>query len=171
MRFQVLTAVSMKIRAFWDNAPCSLVVVDRRFRREYCLRHQGDESFITLRILPFCAEIRRNWNYIFTIPFFCMTLCLVSIKDYFSLSLPKQSSGSLRESVRVGIEWPKYNRCRALACTYDISLLGQNNLQVLYEEGRRFYLTFLKKISRVYETTNLSVCLSVCVSLLKNYTS
>jgi hypothetical protein len=29
VRFQVLTAVSMKIRAFWDIASCSLVVVDR----------------------------------------------------------------------------------------------------------------------------------------------
>jgi hypothetical protein len=31
VRFQVLTAASMKIRAFWDVAPCSLVGVDRRF--------------------------------------------------------------------------------------------------------------------------------------------
>jgi hypothetical protein len=44
VRFQVLTAASMKIRAFWDMAPCSLVAVDRRFRGAYCLHHQGDES-------------------------------------------------------------------------------------------------------------------------------
>jgi len=30
----------MKIRAFWDVAPCSLGV-DRRFRGAYCLHHQG----------------------------------------------------------------------------------------------------------------------------------
>jgi hypothetical protein len=41
--FQVLTAVSMKFRVFWDVAPCSHVEVDRRFRGAYCLHHQGDE--------------------------------------------------------------------------------------------------------------------------------
>jgi hypothetical protein len=33
--------------AFWDVAPCSLVDIDRRFRRTYRLHHQGD------RKLPF----------------------------------------------------------------------------------------------------------------------
>jgi hypothetical protein len=32
----------MKIRAFWDVAPCSLAEVDRRFRGAYCLHRQGD---------------------------------------------------------------------------------------------------------------------------------
>jgi hypothetical protein len=41
VRFQVLTAASMKIRAFWDVAPCSLIGVDRRFRGLYCLHHQA----------------------------------------------------------------------------------------------------------------------------------
>jgi hypothetical protein len=27
--------------AFWDNAPCSLVAVNRRFGGAYCLHHQG----------------------------------------------------------------------------------------------------------------------------------
>jgi hypothetical protein len=35
----------IKIRAFWDNAPCSLVV-DRRFRGAYCFHHQDDEDFL-----------------------------------------------------------------------------------------------------------------------------
>jgi hypothetical protein len=30
VRFQVLTAASMKFRVFWDLAPCSHVEVDRR---------------------------------------------------------------------------------------------------------------------------------------------
>jgi hypothetical protein len=34
---QVLTAASMKMRVFWNIAPCSLVGVDRRFRGAYCL--------------------------------------------------------------------------------------------------------------------------------------
>jgi hypothetical protein len=39
--FKVLTAASMKISAFWDIVPCSLVRVDRRFRAPYCLYHQS----------------------------------------------------------------------------------------------------------------------------------
>jgi hypothetical protein len=41
VRFQVLTAASMKIRDVWDVAPCNLVEVYRRFRDAYCLQHQG----------------------------------------------------------------------------------------------------------------------------------
>jgi hypothetical protein len=35
---------TLKTRAFWDIAQCSLAEVDRRFRRAYCLHHQGDRS-------------------------------------------------------------------------------------------------------------------------------
>jgi hypothetical protein len=42
MRFEVHTVVSMKMRAFWDIALCSLGV-DLCFRGAYCLYHQGDE--------------------------------------------------------------------------------------------------------------------------------
>jgi hypothetical protein len=38
----------LKIRAFWDVAPCSLVGVDRRFRGSHCLHHQDDESIVTM---------------------------------------------------------------------------------------------------------------------------
>jgi hypothetical protein len=44
VRFQVLTVASMKIRAFWDIAPCGLLGVDLRFRDAYCLHHQGDDG-------------------------------------------------------------------------------------------------------------------------------
>jgi hypothetical protein len=43
VRFQVLTAASMKFRVFWDVAPCSLVGVDQRFTDAYCLHHEGDD--------------------------------------------------------------------------------------------------------------------------------
>jgi ribosomal protein S12 len=43
VRFQILTAASVKFRAVWDVAPCSHVEVDRRFRGVYCLHHQGSE--------------------------------------------------------------------------------------------------------------------------------
>jgi hypothetical protein len=32
----------MKIRTFWDVAPCSFFGVDRRFRGAYCLHNQDD---------------------------------------------------------------------------------------------------------------------------------
>jgi hypothetical protein len=37
MRFQVLTAASMKVADFWDVAPCSLVETDCHVRGAYCL--------------------------------------------------------------------------------------------------------------------------------------
>jgi hypothetical protein len=41
VRFQVLTAASMKFRiVFWDVLPCK-IIVDRRFIGTYCLHHQG----------------------------------------------------------------------------------------------------------------------------------
>jgi hypothetical protein len=43
MRFQILTATSKKMTAFWDIAPCSLVDVDRRFRAI----HRPDNGGIT----------------------------------------------------------------------------------------------------------------------------
>jgi hypothetical protein len=43
VRFQVLMAAGMKVTAFWDIAPCSLIEVERRFRGVYCLHHQGVE--------------------------------------------------------------------------------------------------------------------------------
>jgi hypothetical protein len=41
VRFQVLTAASMKFRiVFWDVLPCK-IIVDRVFRGTCCLHHQG----------------------------------------------------------------------------------------------------------------------------------
>jgi hypothetical protein len=44
VRFQVLTATSMKMSVFWDVAPCILVDTGRRFRGAYCLHHQGNDT-------------------------------------------------------------------------------------------------------------------------------
>jgi hypothetical protein len=44
VRFQVLTAASMKMIVFWDLAPSSLVEIYRRFRGAYSLQHQGDDG-------------------------------------------------------------------------------------------------------------------------------
>jgi hypothetical protein len=37
VRFQVITAASMKFRVFWDVAPCSHAEVYGRFRGAYCI--------------------------------------------------------------------------------------------------------------------------------------
>jgi hypothetical protein len=34
----------MKMTAFWDIAPCSLVNVDRRFRSTYSVHNRGDDG-------------------------------------------------------------------------------------------------------------------------------
>jgi hypothetical protein len=49
IRFQVLTAASMKFRVFWDVLQCSQVDVDRRFSGAYCLHHQADDVYLTTR--------------------------------------------------------------------------------------------------------------------------
>jgi hypothetical protein len=44
VRFRVSTEASMKFRVFWNETPCSLAGVNRRFRGAYCLHHQGDDE-------------------------------------------------------------------------------------------------------------------------------
>jgi hypothetical protein len=44
VRFQVLTAASMKIIVFWDVAPCSLIEVYQRFRGTYCIHHHSPDD-------------------------------------------------------------------------------------------------------------------------------
>jgi hypothetical protein len=39
LRFQVVTALSLKMAVFWDVAPCSLVEIDQRFRDAFLNRH------------------------------------------------------------------------------------------------------------------------------------
>jgi hypothetical protein len=48
VRFQVLTASSMKMAVFYVVAPCSLVVY-RRFKGANCLHHQGSSPCQTTR--------------------------------------------------------------------------------------------------------------------------
>jgi hypothetical protein len=47
VRFQVLTATSVKMAVFWVVAPCSLVEVYLRFRGAYCLRIRAMYSLHT----------------------------------------------------------------------------------------------------------------------------
>jgi hypothetical protein len=48
VRFEILTAASLKFRVPWDVAPCSHVKVDRRFRDAYFL-HDGDEATLMMK--------------------------------------------------------------------------------------------------------------------------
>jgi hypothetical protein len=42
MRSEVLTATAMNMAIFWNTATCSLLNIDRRFTKAYCLHMQGD---------------------------------------------------------------------------------------------------------------------------------
>jgi hypothetical protein len=59
--FQVVTAASMKITAFWDIAPyCLVVQVDRRYGGENRLHHQGDSrDYTALYIERRCRAAHR----------------------------------------------------------------------------------------------------------------
>jgi hypothetical protein len=59
MRYQVLTAASMKMTVFWDIAPCRLAEIDRHFRGAYCLHHQGALTYVYIYyIIWFCSPSR-----------------------------------------------------------------------------------------------------------------
>jgi hypothetical protein len=71
VRFQVLTAASMKMAVFWVVAPCSLVDVYQRFRGPCCLHHQGMaltrlHGATTQKITIFCHTfIHSMYNFDF----------------------------------------------------------------------------------------------------------
>jgi hypothetical protein len=44
MRFEFLTAVRMKMTAFWDIALCSLMDIEQHFRGAYCFHHHPDDE-------------------------------------------------------------------------------------------------------------------------------
>jgi hypothetical protein len=47
VRFHVLTATSVNMAVFWDVTACSLIHIDRRFRRAYYLIAQMMEAVST----------------------------------------------------------------------------------------------------------------------------
>jgi hypothetical protein len=59
--FEVLIAASMKITAFWDIVPHSLIEVDWRFRGAYCLHRQCDDGLWTSETLVYYET---TWHYI-----------------------------------------------------------------------------------------------------------
>jgi hypothetical protein len=100
MRFQVLTAASMRMTVFWDDAPCSLVEIHRRFRDAYCLRHPlkiRGQIKIYLHILNPLRDSDETWY---------VSLCQTSIAGYDFNSLQyvdvRQTSCSVREKLNRG---------------------------------------------------------------------
>jgi hypothetical protein len=73
VRFQIFTAVSLKMTAFWATQPCSLVEVDRRFGGVYCLHHQGNGGSTHLWDI---GVLQRDYRalYIRRLSFLCTAL-------------------------------------------------------------------------------------------------
>jgi hypothetical protein len=68
VRFQVLTAASMKFRfVFWDVLPCK-ITVDRRFRGTCCLHHQF--NLVTVA-WTFLYSRNKKWITAFWTLFIC----------------------------------------------------------------------------------------------------
>jgi hypothetical protein len=62
VRFQVLTAASMKMTVFWNVAPCSLAEIERRSTFQWCLLPPLI-PFITLTMeasVNFCETTRHK---------------------------------------------------------------------------------------------------------------
>jgi hypothetical protein len=61
VRFQGLTASSMRMTVYWVIAPCCRVEVYRRFRGAFCIHHQGGKRALNrMRVLGFSATSVRN---------------------------------------------------------------------------------------------------------------
>jgi hypothetical protein len=84
VRFQVLTVASMKMIAFWDTTPCSLVGVDCRLRGAYCLHHQGVSNVCRpeATMAGYCVVSCLNWtlNPLY-IHLFWLTLPYIKVSD------------------------------------------------------------------------------------------
>jgi hypothetical protein len=64
VRFQVLTAASMMFRiVFWDVLPCKMIV-DRRFRRAYCLHHYSSLMMEAVRTSETAVDNHFTRQYI-----------------------------------------------------------------------------------------------------------
>jgi hypothetical protein len=57
VRYQVLTAASMKMTAFWDIAPCSLAEIYRCSSAAHCLHHQDYTAQYPRRQSSDCAAL------------------------------------------------------------------------------------------------------------------
>jgi hypothetical protein len=96
VRFQVLTAASMKTTAFRDTAPCSVVTVDRPFTGAYCTHRRPDDGSsmryprafnVSLNHNMYCGSyfISFPWNSSAALLNSCNNLlfCLTCQKYYF----------------------------------------------------------------------------------------
>jgi hypothetical protein len=54
----------MKLSAFWDIVPCSLVGVNRRFIGTYSLHHQGDDGDSGLFVRVFRLKFSMQFSFL-----------------------------------------------------------------------------------------------------------
>jgi hypothetical protein len=62
VRFQDLTAASIKMTVFWDVAPCSLVEIDRRFRGVLHRPDDGGSKHCRIATLKISGYIKGGFN-------------------------------------------------------------------------------------------------------------
>jgi hypothetical protein len=81
VRFQVLTAASMKFRVFWDAASFSHLEVNRRVRGAYCLHHhlrnfglQRENSSVVIVVASVMLVKPLDSNLVINLTCFCAAL-------------------------------------------------------------------------------------------------
>jgi hypothetical protein len=84
VRFQVLTATSMKTAVFWDVAPCASSPVDGRYIPDYTAQHPRKQPYSGLKAFPvhvvqfkapkdLILPATRRWVYMMSNVSLCVT--------------------------------------------------------------------------------------------------
>jgi hypothetical protein len=56
-KFEILTAVAMKVAVCSDVTTCSLVVIYRRFRGSFCIHHRSRRARVSIHPIRMCDTI------------------------------------------------------------------------------------------------------------------
>jgi hypothetical protein len=124
LRFYFLMAVSLKMVAFWNIAPCSLVEVDWRFRSAYCCYHQGDELLLSNSSVKFYETACCNNTYEYD--------CLLLFADLLHFNLE--------------LFIPRTLTTRWVWMFFHVLLYLRNSNSWIYVLFQSFLLSFSKKI-------------------------
>jgi hypothetical protein len=140
--FQVLTAASMNMTAFWDMAPCSLVKVDRRFRYACWL----------IALIMEAVRISETSAYFNKTTRRCICCCwiLVLFKEcgYYSF-------WNMLEAVRTSETSAYFNKTtrRCICCCWILVLFKERVLfilELMLEAGAILsYISFLRMLVRL----------------------
>jgi hypothetical protein len=74
VKFQILTAASMKMTVLWDVVPCSLVVIYRRFRGAYGIIRAKTRVYFN-KITQCYIPNEMSFQYITNVDTLCKELC------------------------------------------------------------------------------------------------